>query len=100
MQLAASLDQVSPHVLASAIVAYAAEHGLALLAPSEVSEEHGYGLEGIVDGHAVRVGRLDWVCPDEVPAWLRRAARRASLEGALTVFVGVDGDPACAVLLD
>ena len=47
----------------------------------------------------VRVGRLDWVCPGDVDPWLRRAARRASLEGALTVFVGVDEVPACALLL-
>ncbi len=99
LQLAASLDQVSPHVLAGAIVAHAGHLGLSLLPPSDVHEEHGYGLEGTVDGHAVRVGRLDWICPDEVPTWLRRAARRASLEGALTVFVGVDDVPASALLL-
>jgi heavy metal translocating P-type ATPase len=99
VQLAASLDQVSPHVLAGAIVAYAGRLGLSLLPPTDVQEEHGYGLKGTVDGHVVRVGRLDWICPEEVPAWLRRASRRASLEGALTAFVGIDGVPSCAVLL-
>jgi heavy metal translocating P-type ATPase len=99
LQLAASLDQVSPHVLAGAIVSHAGHLGLALLPPTDVQERHGYGLEGTVDGHSVRVGRLDWVCPDTVPVWLRRASRRASLEGALTVFVGVDGIPSSAVLL-
>lgn len=99
LQLAASLDQVSPHVLAGAIVTHAAGLGLPLHSPADVREVHGYGLEGRVDGHDVRVGRLDWVSQGEPPAWLRRAARRASLEGALTVFVAVDGVPSCAVLL-
>ncbi len=99
VQLTASLDQVSPHVLAGAIVTYAGHLGLSLLPPTDVQEEHGYGLEGTVDGQVVRVGRLDWICPEEVPAWLRRASRRASLEGALTAFVGIDGVPSCAVLL-
>jgi heavy metal translocating P-type ATPase len=99
IRLAASLDQVSPHVLAGAIVDHAHRQGLELSLPTEVQEQHGYGLEGRVEGHRVRVGRLDWVCVGEVPPWLRRASRRASLEGALTVFVAVDDTPACALLL-
>jgi heavy metal translocating P-type ATPase len=100
VRLAASLDQVSPHVLASAVVGHAETRGLTLSLPAEVSEQHGYGLAGRVEGREVRVGRLEWVCPGEVPGWLRRAARRASLEGALTVFVAVDGQPVAAMLLD
>ncbi len=99
LRLTASLEQVSPHVLAGAIVSHARQRGIHLSMPTEVNELHGYGVEGVVDGRAVRVGRLDWICPSGVPPWLRRAARRASLEGALTVFVGVDGSPACALLL-
>ncbi len=99
LSLAASLEQVSPHVLAGAIVSHARQRDSALSMPTEVHELHGYGVEGLVDGRGVRVGRLDWICPAGVPPWLRRAARRASLEGALTVFVGVDGTPACAFLL-
>ncbi|MEO8106199.1 MAG: heavy metal translocating P-type ATPase [Actinomycetes bacterium] len=99
LRLAASLDQVSPHVLAGAIVSHARTRGLELSMPIDVDEQHGYGIQGTVDGYHVRVGRLDWICPNGVPAWLRRAARRASLEGALTVFAGVDGKPACAFLL-
>ena len=48
LRLAASLDQVSPHVLASAIVTGGTRRGLALQMPENVREVHGYGLEGTV----------------------------------------------------
>jgi hypothetical protein len=51
LRLAASLDQVSPHVLASAIVTGGTRRGLALQMPESVQEVHGYGLEGTVGGH-------------------------------------------------
>ena len=46
--LAASLDQVSPHILATAIVTAGTRRGLALQMPHSVREVHGYGLEGLV----------------------------------------------------
>ena len=63
LRLAASLDQVSPHVLASAIVTAANRRGLALDMPDEVAEEHGYGLRGRVGGHEVQLGKRSWVIP-------------------------------------
>jgi heavy metal translocating P-type ATPase len=97
--LAASLDQVSPHVLAAGIVTAAARGGLALLMPSGVREVHGYGIEGDVGDHRVRLGKLAWIAGDDPPGWARRARRRAELDGSLAVFVGVDGRPAGALLL-
>ena len=61
LRLAASVDQVSSHVLASALVRAAREQGLTLAFPTEVREEAGAGLEGTVAGHHLRVGRYDWV---------------------------------------
>ncbi len=98
--LAASLDQVSPHVLATAIVTAAARRRLVLHIPTNVSETPGYGLSGRVDGHTVTVGKLDWVVDLPHPAWVRQARRRAALDGSLTVFVGVDGEPVGAFLLE
>ena len=46
LRLAASLDQVSPHVLAGAIVTAGTRRGLPLKMPDDVHEVHGYGLEG------------------------------------------------------
>ncbi len=100
LRLAASLDQVSPHVLASSLVTAANRRGLALELPREVREEHGYGLTGRVGPHEVRVGKADWVVQAAPPAWVRQVRRRADLDGSLTVFVAVDGVPAGAFLLD
>ena len=100
LRLAASLDQMSPHVLATSIVSAATARGLALELPTRVVEEHGYGLSGTVGGRLVVVGKRLWIVPDPAPAWAQRARRRASLDGSMTVFVSVDGVPAGAFLLE
>jgi soluble P-type ATPase len=100
LRLAASLDQVSPHVLASSIVTAAVRRGLPLQMPEEVHEEHGYGLRGRVGSHEVRVGKATWIVGNLHPAWVRQVRRRADLDGSLTVFVAVDGQPAGAFLLE
>ena len=100
LRLAASLDQVSPHVLAGAIVTAGSARGLALTMPADVHEVLGRGLEGIVDGRRVRLGKAGWVVGQDEPAWVRRVRRRADLEGSITVFVSVDGLPAGALLLE
>ncbi|WP_380166248.1 heavy metal translocating P-type ATPase [Jannaschia sp. R86511] len=101
LRLAASLDQVSPHVMAGAIVSAATARGLALTLPTQVHEEHGYGLHGTVEGRAVRIGKAAWAHgAGAAPVWVLRARRRADLDGSLTVFVAVDGRPAAVLLLD
>jgi heavy metal translocating P-type ATPase len=99
LRLAASLDQVSPHVLASAIVTCGTRRGLALQMPENVQEVHGYGLQGTVGEHRVRIGKASWIVGDSAPPWVRQVRRRADLDGSLTVFVAVDGQPAGAFLL-
>jgi heavy metal translocating P-type ATPase len=100
LRVAASLDQVSPHVLAAAAVRAARERGLALTLPSEVEELPGYGIRGIVDGHRVAVGKAAWVATVAEAGWVRSVRRRADLDGALTVFVAVDAVPVGALVLD
>jgi len=100
LRLAASLDQVSPHVLASAIVSAATRRDLVLELPTEVKEEHGYGLRGQVGAHEVRLGKAAWIVGDTPSAWVRQVRRRADLDGSLTVFVSIDGEPAGAFLLE
>jgi heavy metal translocating P-type ATPase len=100
LALAASLDQVSPHVLATSIVTAARARGLDLTLPEDVVEQHGYGLEGRVAGRQVRLGKADWIVPGTAPAWVRHARRRASLDGSMTVFASVDGRPAGVLLLE
>jgi len=98
--LAASLDQASGHVLAAAVVRAAAERGCPLGQPVDVTEQAGQGIEGTVAGRLVRLGRAEWAGVRGAPPWVRAVRRRAWLDGALTVFVAVDGAPAGALLLE
>ena len=66
--------------------------------PESVREIHGKGVEGDVDGQAVRIGRPEWILGDEEPPWAHRARRRADLDGSLIAFVSVDDTPVAALL--
>jgi soluble P-type ATPase len=65
-----------------------------------VTEQPGQGIAGTVAGRRVRLGRADWAGVAGAPPWVRAVRRRAWLDGALTVFVTVDGRPAGALLLE
>jgi cation transport ATPase len=60
LRLAGSVEQLSMHVLAEAIVREARDRGIALPLPRDVHEEPGRGVEGLVDGERVVVGGPDW----------------------------------------
>ncbi len=101
VRLAASVDQVSPHVLASAVVRAASERKVELDRPGEVAEDPGQGVRGRVDGHEVAVGRADWVAPTEpLPEWARRVRDRTSYAGLATIFVALDGQLAGVLVVD
>ncbi len=100
LRFAASLDQVSPHVLAAAVVRAARARSLALSLPSDVEEVPGQGVRGIVDGRRVAVGKASWASAPRDARWVRSVRRRADLDGALTIFVQVDEAPVGALVLD
>jgi heavy metal translocating P-type ATPase len=101
LRLAASLDQVSPHVLGAAIVRAARQRGLPLSFPIEVREEPGSGIEGTVDGRRVSLGKASWVSGGRaLPARARDVRRRSAMEGSSAVFVAVDGEVAGGLILD
>jgi heavy metal translocating P-type ATPase len=101
LRLAASLEQMSPHVLAASIVAGARERGLELSLPEGATEAAGSGISGRVDGAEVRVGNSEFVTGDEtLPGWARDVRRRVNLEGASAVYVAEDGGLVGALVLD
>jgi heavy metal translocating P-type ATPase len=101
LRLAASLDQVSPHVLAGAIVRAARSRGLTLTFPDEVHEEGGSGISGSVDGRKVALGKAAWVANGQaLPGRARDVRRRSAMEGSSCVFVAVDGAVGGALILD
>lgn len=100
LTMAASLDQVSPHVLASSIVRAAMKRNLTLTTPSDVVEIPGLGIFGRVNAQVVSVGKADWIKTGlDEPDWMRATRRRADAEGAVTIFIALDGTPAGALML-
>lgn len=97
LRLAASADQLSPHVLAAAIVDEARMRGLSLSMPTDTEEEAGTGVAATVDGRRVHVGNLGL---DGDPAdWIASVLSRAALDGAVVAWVRVDGDLVGAIML-
>jgi heavy metal translocating P-type ATPase len=100
LRLAASLEQASHHVVASAIVSAAVARGLKLDIPEEVRESLGSGLEGTLAGRRIMAGSYALVAGKTRPAsWVVRAQRRASWRSALSVFVTADDRIIGAILL-
>jgi heavy metal translocating P-type ATPase len=94
LRLAASVDQLSAHALAEAIVHGAEGGGLALAFPQRVVEGHGQGVEGWVEGRRVTVGS---------ESWLRERGYEGAVavaDGGADVLVGVDGGLAGVISLD
>jgi heavy metal translocating P-type ATPase len=99
--LAASVDQLSPHVLAEALVHGAEARGIELRFPDDVVEEPGQGIEGRVDGRRVTVGSSDWLRRRGYSNVAETAAlfERLGEPGWARILVGVDGRVAGAVLM-
>ena len=99
LQLAASVERVSEHPLAAAIVAGARERGLPFSKVEEFRSQTGQGVEGNVDGKIVALGnRLflerDMDVPSKQLLELNRQGDALRKEGQTVVFVAVDGQPA------
>jgi hypothetical protein len=85
LRLAASVDRLSSHPLAHALVAGAEAQGLQLELPRDVTESFGRGVAVDVGGHRVLVGSRSWLSHG---IHVRVPER---LNGAAKVLVGIDG---------
>lgn len=98
---AASLEQASSHVFADAIIAAARDRGLPLSFPTDVTEHHGAGIEGEVDGVHVALGSASWLTGDGgLPEQVAAALRRVHLEGSSAVTVSTDAQVVGVLVLD
>jgi heavy metal translocating P-type ATPase len=93
LRIAASIDRMSAHVLGEALVRAATEAELTLTTPTEIREEPGQGIHGIIDGHTVAVGSRAFVRAAGVPAdeVASAAIMRGHGSGEAHVLVGIDG---------
>ncbi|KAF5990709.1 cation-translocating P-type ATPase [Streptomyces sp. WAC00263] len=94
LRLAGSLEHASEHPIAQAIAAGAIERVGSLPVPENFENVAGLGVQGVVDGHAVLVGRekllQEWVI--ELPQELAEAKSAAEAEGRTAVAVAWDGE--------
>jgi soluble P-type ATPase/iron-sulfur cluster repair protein YtfE (RIC family) len=97
---AASVEQVSVHPYAPAILAEARSRSVELRFPVNAHEQMGVGIAGQIEGHQVAVGQLSFVAPDAARTpELRSVELRTAVEGSASVFVSLDGVLAGVLLL-
>jgi Cu+-exporting ATPase len=93
LRLAGALEHASEHPIAQAIARGAVEQVGELPTPEEFANVEGLGVQGVVDGHAVLVGRprllAEW--SQHLPDDLERALHAAQGAGRTAVAVGWDG---------
>jgi Cu+-exporting ATPase len=92
LQLAASVERLSEHPYAEAVVAEAGRRGVPLRGAAEFESMTGEGVSGLVDGHRVAVGNaalMREVGAD--PGMLRGRVEQLAAEGHSVTYVAVDG---------
>ena len=103
LRLAASLDQVSAHTLAEALVHGAQARGLALSFPEQPEEQLGQGVAGVVEGRRITVGSAGWLQERGIDAQATHAlADRLDTEsgaGRAKILVGINGELAGAIVM-
>jgi heavy metal translocating P-type ATPase len=100
LRLGASLDQLSAHVLAEALVHDAERRGLRLAVPAAAREEPGQGMEGVVEGRRVVVGSSGWLEGRGYAVGDAAAIGDGGADAGLAkVLVGVDGSLAGVLVM-
>ncbi|MEU8651689.1 heavy metal translocating P-type ATPase [Streptomyces sp. NPDC048737] len=94
LRLAGALEHASEHPVARAVAAGAADRAGSLPVPEDFQNVAGLGVQGVVEGHAVLVGRekllREWAI--ELPRELADAKAAAEAEGRTAVAVAWDGE--------
>ncbi|NED13152.1 heavy metal translocating P-type ATPase [Streptomyces sp. SID9124] len=94
LRLAGALEHASEHPIAQAVAAGAAERTGTLPAPEDFANVPGLGVQGVVDGHAVLVGREQLLAEWEIrlPADLADRKAEAEAAGRTAIAVAWDGE--------
>jgi len=94
LRLAGALEDASEHPIAQAIATAATQEVGALPTPEGFANIEGQGVQGVVEGHAVLVGRdsllADW--SQHLPDALAAAKAEAERQGKTAIAVGWDGE--------
>ncbi|MFE9457804.1 heavy metal translocating P-type ATPase [Streptomyces californicus] len=94
LRLAGALENASEHPIAQAVATAATNTTGPLPTPENFANVPGLGVQGIVEGHAVLVGREQLLAEWEIrlPAALAEAKRAAEAAGRTAIAVAWDGE--------
>ncbi|MFJ1637329.1 heavy metal translocating P-type ATPase [Streptomyces sp. NPDC088256] len=95
LRLAGALEHSSEHPIAQAVAAGATERtGAPLPTPEDFANVPGLGVQGVVEGHAVLVGREQLLAEWEIhlPVELARRKAEAEAAGRTAIAVAWDGE--------
>ncbi|WP_443065143.1 heavy metal translocating P-type ATPase [Streptomyces sp. NBC_01336] len=95
LRLAGALEHASEHPIAQAVATGATDRtGTALPTPEDFANVPGLGVQGIVEGHAVLVGREQLLAEWEIhlPVELARRKAEAEAAGRTAIAVAWDGE--------
>ena len=95
LRLVASVEHVSEHPLAEAIVSGARDRGVLLAEVQDFASVTGKGVRGLVDGRRVAVGNVQMLAEEGgVPDDLVTLADEKRRQAETVMFAAVDGQPA------
>ncbi|WP_175467321.1 MULTISPECIES: cation-translocating P-type ATPase [unclassified Streptomyces] len=94
LRLAGALENASEHPIAQAVASAATDATGPLPTPEDFANVPGLGVQGIVEGHAVLVGREQLLAEWEIrlPAPLTEAKKAAEAAGRTAIAVAWDGE--------
>ncbi|MFI8198465.1 heavy metal translocating P-type ATPase, partial [Streptomyces sp. NPDC085942] len=94
LRLAGALENASEHPIAQAVATAATDTTGPLPAPEDFANIPGLGVQGIVEGHAVLVGREQLLAQWEIhlPTPLAEAKQAAEAAGRTAITVAWDGE--------
>ncbi|MGW3654399.1 heavy metal translocating P-type ATPase [Streptomyces sp. NPDC005151] len=101
LRLAGALEHASEHPIAQAVAAGAVERtGAALPVPEDFVNVAGLGVQGVVEGHAVLVGREQLLAEWEIHLPVELARKKAAAEAAGRTAVAVAWDGGARAVLE
>ena len=91
----ASVEKVSEHPLAEAIISKAKDSDLNVESCSDFNSYTGKGVEGIVNGKKISIGNLTWMKELNVGfGRFENNAEKMQEEGSTVMFIAIDAKPA------
>lgn len=89
IQIAASLDQVSVHVIARSLIQYAKAHNVALTYPTEFEEIIGSGAKGRLDHTTYFLGKLGLIEAQNIaiPSDVKEHEKNLKNEGKMALYL-------------